>query len=205
MIEKSVKTDFCSAAYEPVIDPSSYVHPLASVIGHVILGKNIMVAPFAAIRGDEGHPIYIGDNANVQDGVVIHALETEREGTPIEKNLITIKGESYAVYVGKNVSLAHQAQIHGPAAVMDGTFIGMKSLVFRSVVEENCVVEPGCNLVGVRIPKGRYVPAGSTITTQEAADRLPTITEDYPLKDLNRGVIHVNTSLAREYLKAKEK
>lgn len=203
MIEKNVKTDFCSAIYEPQIDPSSYVHPLACVIGHVTLGKNIMVAPFAAIRGDEGHPIYIGDNANVQDGVVIHALETEREGVPIERNLVNVEGTKYAVYVGKNVSLAHQAQIHGPAAVMDGTFIGMKSLVFRSFVEENCVVEPGCTLVGVRIPKGRYVPAGSVVTIQAAADGLPFITEDYPLKDLNRGVVHVNTALAREYLKTR--
>ncbi|HOJ51513.1 MAG TPA: carbonic anhydrase [Syntrophales bacterium] len=203
MIEKNVKTDFVSAVYEPVIDPSTYVHPLAAVIGHVILGKNIMVAPFAAVRGDEGHPIFVGDNSNIQDGVVIHALETEKEGNPIEQNLITIDGEKYAVYVGKNVSCAHQAQIHGPAAVLDGTFIGMKSLVFRSIVEENCVVEPGCILVGVRVAARRYVPAGSVVTNQEAADRLPMITEDYPLKSLNKGVLHVNTTLAREYLKSK--
>jgi len=199
MIDKNVKTDFFSEVYIPEIDPSAYVHPLAAVIGHVILGKNVMVAPLAAIRGDEGHPIKVGDDSNVQDGVVIHALETEHHGKPIEQNLISVGGQKYAVYIGTRVSLAHQAQIHGPAAVFDDTFIGMKSLIFRSIVEEKCVVEPGCTVIGVRIGTGRYVPAGAVITSQEEADKLPFITEDYPLKSLNHGVVHVNTSLAREY------
>lgn len=203
MIEKNVKTDFCSTVYEPEIDLTCFVHPLAAVIGHVTLGKNVMVAPFASIRGDEGHPLFIGDDTNVQDGVVIHALETEKDGKPIEKNLVTIDGKRYAVYVGKRVSLAHQVQIHGPAAVLDDTFVGMKSLVFRSFVEENCVIEPACALIGVRVPKGRYVPAGSVITEQAKADQLPIITDDYPLRTLNKGVVHVNTSLAREYSKGR--
>ena len=83
MIEKNVQTDFCSKVSEPVIDPTTYVHPLASVIGNVTLGKNIMVSPTAAIRGDEGQPIFIGDDSNVQDGVVLHGLETEMNGKPV--------------------------------------------------------------------------------------------------------------------------
>jgi len=35
-----------------------------------------MVSPMASIRGDEGMPVYIGNDSNVQDGVVIHGLET---------------------------------------------------------------------------------------------------------------------------------
>lgn len=85
IIQKNVKADFCAKVSKPVIDSSSYVHPLAAVIGNVILGKNIMVSPTASVRGDEGQPIYVGDDSNIQDGVVIHALETEMNGKEIEK------------------------------------------------------------------------------------------------------------------------
>ena len=205
MIGKNVKTDFSARVSEPVIDPSSYVHPLAAVIGNVILGKNIMVAPTASVRGDEGQPIYVGDDSNVQDGVVVHALETEVDGKPVEKNLYEVSGKKYAVYVGSRVSLAHQVQIHGPAVIMDNTFVGMKVLVFKSFVGQNCVIEPAAVLMGVKIADGRYVPAGSVIKTQFEADMLPSITPDYPLKDMNRGVLHVNKALAKGYLAAEKK
>jgi len=200
MIGENVRTDFSSKVSQPEIDPSSYVHPLASVIGRVILGKNIMVSPMASIRGDEGQPLFIGDDSNVQDGVIIHALETERDGTPVEENRYTVSGEKYAVYIGKKVSLAHQVQIHGPAVVHDNTFVGMKTLIFKSTVGSGCVIEPGSLLMGVTVPDRRYVPAGSIIKTQKDADNLPEITKDYPMKDMNRGVIHVNVSLAKGYL-----
>ena len=205
MIGKNVVTDFNSSVSQPEIDPSTYVHPLASVIGRVILGKNILVSPMASIRGDEGQPLFIGDDSNVQDGVIIHALETEANGIPVEKNLYTVNEKKYAVYVGKRVSLAHQVQIHGPAVIHDDTFVGMKTLVFKSLVGGGCVIEPGCLLMSVTVPDHRYIPAGSVIKTQRDADNLPEITEDYPMKDMNRGVIHVNTSLAKGYLAATRK
>jgi carbonic anhydrase len=201
MIGKSVVTDFSSKSSEPVIDGSSYVHPQAAVIGNVILGKNVMVSPFASVRGDEGQPLFVGDDSNVQDGVVIHALETEEHGKPVEKNLYEVDGKKYAVHVGKRVSLAHQVQIHGPAVVGDDTFVGMKTLVFKAAVGKGCVIEPGCILMGVSVPDGRYVPAGTVLNSQEKANSLPTITDDYPFKSLNKGVVHVNTSLAKAYLK----
>jgi carbonic anhydrase/acetyltransferase-like protein (isoleucine patch superfamily) len=202
MIGKNVLADFSSKVCEPVIDPTSYVHPLAAVIGNVTLGKNVMVSPFASVRGDEGQPLFVGDSANVQDGVVIHALETEMNGQAIEKNLFEVDGKKYAAYVGCRVSLAHQVQIHGPAVVLDDTFVGMKCLVFKSFVGRNCVIEPGCILMGVTVADGRYVPAGSVIKTQEQADKLPVVTEDYPFRTLNKGVVHVNTALAKGYLAA---
>ncbi len=202
MIGKNVLADFSSKVWDPVLDPTAYVHPLAAVIGNVILGKNVMVSPFASVRGDEGQPLFVGDNANVQDGVVIHALETEMNGQVMEKNLYEVEGKKYAVYVGSRASLAHQVQIHGPAVVLDDTFVGMKSLVFKSFVSKNFVIEPGCILMGVTIAAGRYVPAGSVVKTQEQADKLPVVTEDYPFRTLNKGVVHVNTALAKGYLAA---
>lgn len=204
VIEKNVVTDFSAKEWEPVIDPTAYVHPLAAVIGHVILGKNIMVSPMASIRGDEGQPLYVGDDSNVQDGVVIHALETELEGKPVAKNLYEVAGRKYAVYIGSRVSLAHQVQVHGPAVVMDNTFVGMQSLVLKSFVGKGCVLEPKVILMGVSVPDGRYVPAGALIRTQNQADNLPAITDDYPFKNFNKGVVHVNTSLAKGYLAVKK-
>ena len=202
MIGKNVKTDFSAKVSEPVIGAGTFIHPLAAVIGNVILGSNVMVAPMASVRGDEGQPLYVGDESNVQDGVVIHALETEQDGKPVEKNQMEVNGKKYAVYVGNRVSLAHQVQIHGPAIVMDDTFVGMKVLVFKSSVGKNCVIEPGVILMGVKVPDGRYVPVGSVIKTQAEADNLPPITADYPLKDMNKGVLHVNETLAKGYLAA---
>jgi carbonic anhydrase/acetyltransferase-like protein (isoleucine patch superfamily) len=205
MIEKNVKTDFSAKVSEPVIGAGTFVHPLAAVIGNVILGNNVMVAPAACVRGDEGQPLYVGNETNVQDGVVIHALETELDGKSVEKNLMEVNGKKYAVYVGNRVSLAHQVQIHGPAVVMDDTFVGMKVLVFKSFVGENCVIEPGVILMGVRVADGRYVPAGAVVKTQADADALPVITTEYPLKDMNKGVLHVNKALAKGYLAAAKK
>ena len=201
MIHKNVVTDFSPKESFPVIDASAYIHPLAAVIGNVTVGRRVMVSPFASIRGDEGQAIVVSDNANVQDGVVLHALETELNGEPVEKNLVEVDGKKYAVYVGRRVSLAHQVQIHGPACVGDDTFVGMQSLVFKAMVGSACVIEPGCIVMGVRVPDGRYVPAGTVLKKQEDADNLPAITADYPMKDLNKGVVHVNTALADGYNK----
>ncbi len=203
MIHKSITADFCGKAHEPQIDPTAFVHPQAAAIGHIHIGKRVMIAPFASVRGDEGQPIFVGDDSNVQDGVVIHALETEHRGEPVEKNLVDVEGQKFAVFVGQRVSLAHQAQIHGPALIGDDTFIGMKSLVFRASVGDTCVIEPGCILMGVSVAAGRYVPAGSVLKNQKEADELPLISADYPFKALNQGVVHVNTRLAAGYNKVK--
>jgi carbonic anhydrase/acetyltransferase-like protein (isoleucine patch superfamily) len=201
MIHKNVVTDFSQKESMPVIDESAYIHPLAAVIGNVTVGKRVMVSPFASIRGDEGQSIMVSDDANVQDGVILHGLETEHNGHAIEKNLVEADGKKYAVYVGKRVSLAHQVQIHGPAYVGDDTFVGMQSLVFKAYVGTGCVVEPGCIVMGVKVPDGRCVPAGTVLKKQEDADNLPVITDDYPLRGLNKEVVHVNTSLADGYNK----
>ncbi len=203
MIHKNVITDFCSKESEPRIDPTAYIHPLAAVIGNVEVGKRVLVSPFASVRGDEGQPLFVGDESNVQDGVIIHALETEEHGKPVEKNLVEVDGKKYAVYVGKRVSLAHQVQIHGPASVGDDSFIGMQTLVFKSKVGKNCVVEPKCILLGVTVADGHCVPAGTVLKNQKDADSLPKITDDYVFKSLNKGVVHVNTSLADGYNRVK--
>lgn len=200
LIRPNVVTEFNPTVDTPVIGAGTYIDRLASVIGNVTLGAKIFVGPFASIRGDEGQPIVIGDGSNVQDGVVLHALETFAGGKPIEKNLVTVDGKKYAVYIGSGVSMAHQSQVHGPAAVGDHTFIGMQALVFKATIGKNVVVEPGAKIIGVNVPEGRYVPAGMVVTSQEAADALPKITDAYPFAKLNAGVLEVNEAFADKYL-----
>ncbi len=195
----NVLASFNADVNDPEIDAKAYVDPLASVIGDVRLGDEVYVAPFASIRGDEGQPISLGPETNVQDGVVIHALETVEDGKPVPNRTYEVDGKAYAVYIGKRVSLAHQSQVHGPARIDDDVFVGMQALVFKSWVGRGSVVEPGAKLIGVTVPPGRYVPAGTVLTDQALADKLPLITDDYPFKGLNEAVVHVNTSLAKGY------
>lgn len=184
----------------PNVTPSAFVHEQAFVCGDVFLGKDVFVAPFASVRADEGSPFHIDDEANIQDGVILHALETcDESGNQIEEHLIKYGGKKYSIYVGKRVSLAHQAQIHGPSLIEDDTFIGMQAFIFKSHIGKGCVIEPGAKVVGVKIPAGRFVPTGMILNRQEDADSLPKITDDYSLKKLNDDVVKVNTELARVY------
>ena len=198
-IGPNVLTSFNDDVNKPVIAKSAFVHQLASVTGDVKLGERVFVAPAASIRGDEGQPIYIGNETNVQDGVVVHGLETMEGGKPVEKNQVDVGGKKYSVYVGDRVSLAHQSQVHGPAMVGNDVFVGMQSLVFKASVGDGVVIEPGAKIIGVKIAAGRYVPTGSIITKQADADALPAISGTYAFKDLNKAVIHVNTQFADGY------
>ncbi|MGA9188184.1 MAG: carbonic anhydrase [Methanosarcina sp.] len=202
-IRENPVTPWNSKPTAPVIDSTAYVDPQASVIGNVTIGANVMISPMASIRSDEGMPILVGNDSNVQDGVVLHALETiDEEGNPVEKNLVEVGGEKYAVYIGENVSLAHQSQIHGPASVGNDTFIGMQAFVFKAKVGNNCVLEPTSAAIGVTIPDGRYIPAGTVITSQAEAEKLPEVTEDYAYRHTNEAVVYVNVNLAEGYNEA---
>jgi carbonic anhydrase/acetyltransferase-like protein (isoleucine patch superfamily) len=198
-LRPDVATDFNPSIDTPVVGPTTYVDQLASVIGSVNIGDQVFVGPFASIRGDEGQPIVIGDGSNVQDSAVIHAFETFDKGRVIDKNLVTVGGNQYAVWIGMNVSIETQAQVHGPAAIGDNTWVGMQALVLRSTIGKNVVIEPGARVIGVVVADGRYVPAGAVITTQPQADALPKITSDYQYGSMNVGVLHVNQLLADGY------
>lgn len=198
-IHANVRASFNFEEKTPQIDRTAYIHSLAAVIGNVRLGKRVMVAPAASVRGDEWQPIWIGNDVNVQDCVVVHALETHVNGELVREAVVEVDDEFYGVYISDHVSLAHQSQVHSPAFAGADTFVGMQALVFRATVGSNCVIEPKVLVMGVNIPDNRYIPAGALITTQKAADNLPAISEQYPLKGLNKAVVHVNIELARGY------
>ena len=174
---------------EPKIDPTAYVHSFSNIIGDVRIGDHVLVAPGTSIRADEGSPFAIGENSNIQDGVVIHGLE--------EGRVKGDDGQSYSVWVGKNSSITHMALIHGPAYVGDNCFIGFRSTVFNARVGNGCIVMMHVLVKDVEIPPGKYIPSGSIITNQQQADRLPNVTEAD--SRFAAGVIGVNQSLKVGY------
>ncbi|GAB4320680.1 MAG: hypothetical protein Kow0010_00610 [Dehalococcoidia bacterium] len=195
-LSPNAKTSFNPTVEDPVVEPGAYIDSRASVTGHVILGTDVYVGPFASVRGDEGQPIVVGARSNLQDLVVIHAQRTFDRGRMVEANLVTVDGTSYAVYIGEDVSVAHQAIIHGPAAVHDGAYIGMQAMVFRATIGRNTIVGPGSIVIGVDIPEGRMVPAGAVITSQEVADALDEVDPAHPLAQLAQSDLAAHEELS---------
>ena len=102
--------------FKPVIKESSFIHPLASIIGNVIICENVYVGPGAAIRGDWGQ-IVIEDGCNVQENCTIHMFP----GT------VTI--------LKKGAHIGHGAIIHG-GTIGENCLIGMNSVIMDDVIIE---------------------------------------------------------------------
>lgn len=129
--------------FVPEIDLSVYLAENATVIGDVKIGKNCSIWFNAVLRGDV-NSIRIGENTNIQDGVVLHTL--------YQKSVVEI---------GDNVSVGHNATIHGAkicdnvlvgmgATVLDGAVVGENSIIAaNALVKSGTIVEPGSLYAGV--------------------------------------------------------
>lgn len=179
---------------EPKIHPSAFVHSFSNIIGDVHIGANVIVAPGTSIRADEGTPFYIGENTNLQDGVVIHGLDKGR--------VIGDDQKEYSVWIGSNASITHMALIHGPAYVGENCLIGFRSTVFNARVGAGCIVMLHALIQDVEIPPGKYVPSGAIITNQQQADRLPDVQSQD--QQFAHHVIGINQSLRTGYLCAQD-
>lgn len=209
-VHPNVKTSFNDQVKYPSIEQTAFIHPFAVVIGDCHISKMVMVAPTAVCRGDEGTPIHIGGYSNIQDGVVLHALETTEEGKSLDGRRFSASGDlllgndtrfdnGYAIWVGERTSLAHGSLVHGPAWIGNDTFVGMEAMVFNAKVGNNVAIGVSSTITGgVTIADNRFVPPGSVITTQEQADALP-LRVGSPYEKINDGVIHVNENLAEQY------
>jgi carbonic anhydrase len=211
-IHPDVRTDFNQNVTFPNIEDNAFIHPFAVVIGDCHIGNMVMMSPTAVCRGDEGTPIQIGDFSNIQDGVLIHDLQTTTDIKNFDQRLFNKGGErisindsrivqegEYSVFVGNRSSLAHDAMIHGPAWIGNDTFIGMKTIVYNAKVGNNVAVGISSVITnGVEIPDNKFVPPGSIITTQQQADNLPDRIGT-PFEEYNKGVVDVNSKLAEGY------
>jgi carbon dioxide concentrating mechanism protein CcmM len=211
-IHSNIKTDFNTNISLPEIQETAFIHPFAVVIGNCYIGKLVLVAPTAVCRGDEGTPIHVSDYSNMQDGVILHGLETTEKGKNIDGRRYSEAGdrlmanssqfsEGYSIFVGTNTSLAHDSMVHGPAWVGNNTFVGMKSIIFDAKVGNNVAIGISSTISnGVSIPDNKFVPPGSVILDQEEADALP-LRVGSPYENTNTAVLHVNEQLAEGYNK----
>ena len=113
------------------------------VIGDVIMGDEVSVWYQSVVRGDV-NSIKIGNKVNIQDGVVIHATY-----------------KTSKTNIGNNVSIGHNAIIHGcniddnvlvgmGSIIMDNSKIGSNSIIAAgAVVTQNTNISPGSIYAGV--------------------------------------------------------
>ena len=140
----------------PVIDPSAFVHPQASVIGDVLIGPRCYVGPAASLRGDFGR-IIVHEGCNIQDCCVLHSF-------PNRDTLLE-----------QDAHIGHAAVLHG-CTIRRGALIGIGSIVMDDVVvEEEAFVGAGSFVrAGFVVPR-RSLALGSParvvreLTAQEIA------------------------------------
>jgi len=138
--------------YKPVIDPSSYIHKEATIIGNVVIGKDVYVGPGASIRGDWGK-ITIKNGCNIQENCTIH------------------------IFPGKDVVLEENAHI-GHGAIIHGSYIGKNSLIGMNsvimddtVIGEECIIGALCFVKGeMKIPKRKIVVGNPAKIKGEVSD-----------------------------------
>ncbi len=126
----------------PVVDPGAFVHPLAVLIGDVIVGARCYVGPGASLRGDFGR-IVVGPGCNVQDNCVLHCFPGKE------------------VRLGEDAHIGHGAVLHGcsvgrgaligiHAVIMDDVTVGEEAFVgAASFVRAGFVVPPRTLVTGV--------------------------------------------------------
>lgn len=114
----------------------------ATLTGDVVMGDNCSIWFNAVVRGDV-HYIRIGNNVNIQDGVIIHCTY-----------------QKAAVEIGDNVSIAHSAIIHG-CTIKDNVLVGMGAILMDGVVvESNSIIAAGAVVSKNTIVKSGSVWAG---------------------------------------------
>jgi carbonic anhydrase/acetyltransferase-like protein (isoleucine patch superfamily) len=123
----------------PIVHPTAFIHPDATVCGNVTLGSRVSIWPTAVVRGDSD-TIEIGDDSNVQDGTVIHV----DHGMPTR--------------IGSRVAIGHRAIIHG-STVEDDSLIAMGAILLNGVkVGSGSIVGAGAVCTeGMQIPPNSLV------------------------------------------------
>jgi len=169
----------------PQIRPSAYVDQTAIICGKVVIGENVFIGPYAVIRADEVDeagtmsPIVIGDNSNIQDGVVIHS----KAGA--------------AVTIGDHTSIAHRAIVHGPCTIGSRVFLGFNSVVFNAVVGDGSVIRHNSVVENCTLPPGFHVPSTTNLHSDAEAALIPRVGAD--ARSFSESVAATNLTLVQGY------
>jgi carbonic anhydrase/acetyltransferase-like protein (isoleucine patch superfamily) len=138
----------------PVVHESSFIHPQASVIGNVIIGKNVYVGPSAVIRGDWGE-IVIEDGCNVQENCTVHMFPGKT---------ITLKAGAH---------IGHGAIIHG-ANIGANCLIGMNAVIMDDVeMGDECIVGVLAFVkAGTKIPNRKMLVGNPATIIKDVSDEM---------------------------------
>lgn len=135
---------FSFDGFVPVVHESAFVHPNATVVGNVIIGRDAYIGPGAVIRGDWGG-VEIADGCNVQEGCVIHMFPG-----------VTVRLEASA-------HIGHGAVVHG-AHIGRNVLIGMNAVVMdHADIGDESIVGALCF-----VPSEMRVPARSVVVGNPA-------------------------------------
>ncbi len=112
----------------PVLDPTVFVAPTASVIGEVTIGEGSSIWYGAVLRGDV-MAIRIGARSSIQDNSVVHATGGWAE--TIVGDEVTV-GHSVILHgcrIGSRVLVGMGSIVLDDAEIGDGSLLGAGSLV----------------------------------------------------------------------------
>ena len=122
----------------PNIPDDCFVAENATIIGDVSFGEQCSVWYNAVVRGDV-NSISIGSKVNIQDGAVIHCTY-----------------QKHATIIGNNVSIGHNAIVHG-CHIHDNVLIGMGAIIM-----DNCVVKSNSIIAaGAVVTQNTIIESGS--------------------------------------------
>jgi carbonic anhydrase/acetyltransferase-like protein (isoleucine patch superfamily) len=137
----------------PQIDPTAFVHPMATVIGDVRIGPESSIWPSAVLRGDYG-TIVVGARTSIQDGSVIHATA------------------KCPTHVGSDCVIGHLVHLEG-CTIEDRSLVGSNSVVLHhAIVRSEALV--GASAV---VPNGMEVPARAMALGIPAKLRLDAVND----------------------------
>jgi carbonic anhydrase/acetyltransferase-like protein (isoleucine patch superfamily) len=139
-----------------------YLAENSTVVGDVVMGDDCSVWFNAVVRGDV-NSIRIGNKVNIQDGAIIHCTY-----------------EKTKAIIGSNVSIGHNAIVHG-CTVHDNVLIGMGAIVMDNVViESNTIIAAGAIVL-----ENTKVEAGS-IYAGVPAKKVKDISQELISGEINR-------------------
>ena len=122
----------------PTWGKDCFIAETAVLIGSVDMGDYCSIWYNAVLRGDVNW-IRLGNKVNVQDNATIHCTYKKA-----------------ATEVGNNVSIGHNAIVHG-CTIHDNVLVGM-----GSVIMDKCVIGSGSIIAaGAVLTQGTVVPEGS--------------------------------------------
>jgi carbonic anhydrase/acetyltransferase-like protein (isoleucine patch superfamily) len=163
----------------PKMGENCFVAPNATIVGDVMMGNDCSIWFNAVVRGDV-NSIRMGNKVNIQDGVVIHCTY-----------------EKTKTVIGNNVSVGHNAIIHG-CTIEDDVLVGMGAIIMdNAYVGANTIIAAGAVVLeGTRIEKG-------TIYAGVPAKKVKDINMDLIKGEINR--IADNYIMYASWFKEEEK